>query len=597
MTDEITQQFPSHSTFALTIHPSDTPQERDELAGILSNLVSENNKTSWYRSLRFFQNTAFLVGQAYTLWNWNGQTLSTTSPRSGINSAATIIPNTVANELIRPFEATVSMFSSQKPVPKISPRSDDPVDEDAAILAETALSVVWEDPLRMQSKIRELASSLALTGTAAMEVVLEDQGAYNVPVPKMKEEEVEDELLGTILKEVEVVGEEDYKSYSQLRCTVYDAFQLIQDPKADSDPDKMSFLGVQMYCDKGWVQTAYNKDEPGYYPENLDNLAESDGTSSPLYWRDRIKDLIDSPDETGMSTPGRDRVNSQDVVLRIFDVKPNTYYPKGRTIVFAGGQLIYCSPKDVGGRVWNPKYPEIWTPLTIFRYWSIPGRFFGMPLLNPLVPLQKRINAIDSLVQQNRELMTIGTWLVPNTAGIPDGYISGIPGQTITYKIRGGVAAKPERVENQPLPAELLIERDLHVASIQRISGMNEILSGSNPPPNVRSGSMMNFMRSQALQSKAAMFQDFEEGLQEVARNILIAIASGLDDPNHPLSQRITMAARNHASLAIENFRGADLRDNTIVSFDIASAILKEPAALEQKAIELLQYAGGMGLI
>jgi len=57
------------------------------------------------------------------------------------------------------------------------------------------------------------------------------------------------------------------------------------------------------------------------------------------------------------------------------------------------------------------------------------------------------------------------------------------------------------------------------------------------------------------------------------------------------------MAARNHASLAIENFRGADLRDNTIVSFDIASAILKEPAALEQKAIELLQYAGGMGLI
>jgi len=596
MPTDIQNLFPNSSTYALTVHPSDTPQERDELAGIIQKLVADNNTNTWYRSLQAFQNCAFLVGQSYILWHFNGSTLSTVTPRSGVHNASLNVPKTVANELIRPYEATVSMFSSTKPIPKITPRSDDPVDEDAAALAEVALDTVWEQPLRMQSKVRELAAGLALTGTAAMEVVLEDQGTYNIPVPKVRTEEIEDDLLGLITRESET-SEEEMKSFSQLRCTVYNSFQLIPDPKAGSDPDKMNFIGVQMYVDKGWVQEAYNKDEPGYYPENLDNLAESDGATSPLYWHERIRDLIDSPNEVGMSTPGRDRVNSQDIVLRIFDVKPNVYYPKGRTIVFAGGQLIYCSPKDTGGRVWNPRYPELWTPLVVFRYWSLPDRFWGLPLLTPLVPLQKRINAIDSLTQQNRELMTLGQWLVPNTAGIPDGYISGIPGQNITYKVRGGILAKPERIANQSLPQELFVERDLHVANIQRISGINEILSGNQPNPNVRSGAMLDFLKSQALQSKTVIFQGFEEGLQQVAQNILIAIATGLEDPEHPLSRRITMAARNHASMAIQNFTGADLRDNTQVRFDIASAILKSPEAKEQKAQEFLQYAGSLGIL
>jgi len=601
-TEDEKDMFPRQSAYAIATHPSESEQDRDELTGVLTDVCNQNNIAQWPRALQYFQNSAFVLGQHFLLWNFNGQTLSTTTPRSGLHNSDVHVPKTVDNQLVRPFEATISMLSSTKPIPRITPRSDDPIDEDAASLAEVALDTVWEDPLRMQFKVRQLSAELALTGTAAVEVVLEDTGSYSIPMPKRQEIEVEDEILGKILKEVEVEGEEEMRSYSQIRATVYNAFQIIPDPHATADPDTMNFIGIQVYVDKGWVQLAYDKDEPGYYRENLEKISSADGVNSPLYWNERIRDLIDCPNEVGTSMIGRTSslatggASSQDIVLRIFDVKPNSIYPKGRTIVFAGGQLIYCSPKEVGSRAWNAKYPERWTPLVIFRYWTLPGRFWGLPLMTPLVPLQRRINAIDSLVQLNRQFMTLGQWLLPNTARVPDGFITGIPGQHIPYKVSGS-GAKPERVPNSPLPAELLVERDLLASAIQKISGINEIMQGNQPNPNVRSGAMLDFLKSQALQSKTAIFQGFEEGLQEVAKNILIEISIGLTDMDHPLSKRITMAARNHAAMAIQHFQGADLRDNTMVRFDIASAILKSPEAKEQKAQEFLQYAGSLGIL
>jgi len=529
--------------------------------------------------------------------NWNGSVLNATSPSSSDGMArnpALHVPKTVANHCIRPYEATISLFGEIRPFPQVNARTDDPQDEDAAQLAEVVVETVWEN-IRMPQKLRQLVGEFTLCGTAALEIAFAESEIFPLPVPPNPEADTD---LADIITE-----EGSSFPIPALTCTVWSAFQIIPDPHATADPDSWNYIGTQTFVDRDWVMEVYNRKDPGYFPENLEAMTRGEGATCPLAWHAKIRGLLDIPSElipqitSRFGGDTRNPVSDNDVLLRVFDVKPTRLYPKGRTIVFAGGQIIYCSPKDVGSRAWSEKYPERWTNIVPFSYWQIPGRFWGTALLSEIVPMQRRINAIDALVMANRGFMALGTMLVPNTARLPDGFIGSAPGQVITYKVSTS-GAKPEMLAHNPLPAELLAERELLVQEIQRISGVNDMLTGNAPSQsNMRSNEMLETIRKAALQSKGSIFAAFEESLQVFARNMLIEISENLVDANHPLSVQIAMAARNHSSLAIDRFVGADLRDNVQVKFDIASALLKSPEAKAQKAQELLQYGGQLGLI
>lgn len=593
--DSMEDRVDSPNPYAITVLSCDSEEDRGKLRQALQELVDRNDHEYWPRALQNFQNVAFVLGNHFTLLNWNGSVLSSTSPSTTDGLArnpALHVPKTVANHCIRPYEATISLFNEIKPYPTVNPRSDDPVDEDAASLAEVVVETVWEN-IRMPQKLRQLTAELALTGTAALEVNFEENEAFQLPKPTLEESSIDD-----------IIGEEETMAPAkQLRATVWSAFQLIPDPHATADPDSWNFIGTQSFVDRDWVMEAYNRDEPGYYPEHLEAMSKGEGAQCPLAWHEKIRGLLDIPSEmipqitTRFGGDTQNPVSPNDVLLRVFDVKPNRLYPKGRTIVFAGGQLIYCSPTEIGSRAWSEKYPERWTNIVPFTYWSIPGRFWGTALLSEIVPMQRRINAIDALVMANRGFMALGTMLVPNTARLPDNFIGSAPGQIITYKVSTS-GAKPEMLEHKSLPAELLEERAILVDEIQRISGVNDMLTGNAPTqPNMRSNEMLETIRKAALQSKGSIFSSFEENLQIFARNMLIEISQNLEDPEHPLSIQIAMAARNHSSMAIDRFVGADLHDNVQVKFDIASALLKSPEQKAQKAAELLQYGGQLGMI
>jgi len=592
--DSFQDRIDSTNPYGITVISSETEEDRGKLRQSLQELVDRNDHEFWPRALQNFQNVAFVLGNHFTLLNWNGSVLSATSPSTTDGLArnpALHVPKTVANHMIRPYEATISLFNEIKPYPKVSARSDDPQDEDAADLAEVVVDVVWEN-IKMPQKLRQLVGEFTLCGTSALEISFDENEAFQLPKPPEQEVGVD-----------EIIEKDTMEPVKQLRVTVWSAFQIIPDPHATADPDSWSFIGTQSFVDRDWVMEAYNREEPGYYPEHLEGMTRGEGAQCPLAWHEKIRGLLDIPSEmipqvtTRYGGDTQNPVSPNDILLRVFDVKPNKLFPKGRTIVFAGGQLIYCSPKDVGSRAWSEKYPERWTNIVPFSYWQIPGRFWGTALLSEIVPMQRRINAIDALVMANRGFMALGTMLVPNTARLPDNFIGSAPGQIINYKVSTS-QAKPEMLQHQALPPELLTERALLVEEIQRISGVNDMLTGNAPSQaNMRSNEMLETIRKAALQSKGSIFSAFEEALQVFARNMLIEISENLTDTDHPLSQQIAMAARNHSSMAIDRFVGAQLRDNVQVKFDIASALLKSPEQKAQKAQELLQYGGQLGLI
>jgi hypothetical protein len=359
------------------------------------------------------------------------------------------------------------------------------------------------------------------------------------------------------------------------------------DPAATDDPDSLTWIYRQNYVDIAQIQDEFNKKEEGYLPENLKGISDAEGYSYPLYWWERIKDLIDSPDggmRFGSRIMGPSSGNAPNqTIMRVWYCKPNRYFPRGRTLITAGDSLIWHGDS----LAYYPEYKWRWHPMSISRFWRIPGRFWGHSLVGALLPMQKRINAIDSLVQLNREYMSIGQWIVPRQAKVADGALSGVPGHRVNYT--GTAHGKPEKIDHQPLPAELIGERELMQRQIETLSGtqqMYEMMGKSN----IRAGVMLQFLQKQMMKSRSAMLQDYEVFLETIGQNILIEVSKNVTEQNSQLTSRIAAAARDHSNLSVRHFLGSDLRDNVRIKLDIASALQKSPEAKQERAVQLVQF-------
>lgn len=576
----------------------ETEQGVNQLESIATGWISQLDQVKWPRGLQYFENASFLQGNHLTRFYYSADGgLGMHNFASDKSPYDSLVAKVADNRLIRPVETVVALLTSSQPTPRIEANSDLPEDEDAADLSEIVVDLLWEKPLFMANKIRESAMLACITGTAAIEI---EYGETDVPVeiptfrtvkspnPFKGEEGEPDEIEEAVEDGTEVVMRKD------IMARVWSAFHLYPDPAATS-PEDMSWIGRCSFEDVQWVKENFDREgEPGYFPERLEGISQDSATKSILYWYSKFQDIIESPQyyqhggglapqtfsQHGGGAPGQ-------CLFCVIDVKPTRQYPHGRTIIIAGGKLIYVGD----ARSWSAKYPWRWHPYSFFGWFKIPGKFWSIPLLSELVPLQKKINTIDALVHANRQFMAIGQWLVPKHSKIPEGTLSGVPGQNVKYTDLPGMS-KPERVKHVPLPAELLEERNLLIQAIDYIAASGAI-EGNLSKSAARSGTILDFLRQEKLRSKAPMLQYFEAFVERIGQNILIEIQEGLKDEDEELTQRIQIAARGHSSLAIKSFIGASLRDHHNVKIDIASALLKSPEAQEAKALEFFQASGG----
>lgn len=589
--DKLVYSIESPRSLGALSHES--PEERVQLEAAVAHWYKVCEEQKWPHAYNWFMNYAFLSGNHYPgfIYANNGISLDTAgSAHSNVNSGIKV-PKCATPLLKRPFEVNVSLLTELKPYPRVNPKSSSPEDEDAAKLSEVVHELLWERPLRMPDRMSQMAQELCLCGTAALEIFY---GETESPeqVPEFKTEETEDEIFGGTRKREVATGKTTTEMRKDIQSKVYNAFQLNVDPSATNDPDSMSWIMRTTFEDINWVKERFNRDEEGFYPENLDKVGPGiESGNTAMWYFSRIKDIIDNPQE--LRSFMSDRANQANnapaphmTTLTVVDVKPTVHFPEGRTIITAGGTLVYCGP----ARAWNARYAWRWHPYSISRFWTLPGRFWGAPLLSDLVPIQRRINAIDSLVQINREYMAIGQWLIPNTAKIPDGMMGGMPGQQIHYRT-SPQGAKPEPVFGKPLPQELLMERALLVNTIDQISGTNKILEGENPS-GVRSGLQLDFLKKETLKSKSNMLQGFERFLENVSQNILIEVSLNISEEDSELTSRIQASAREYSTMAIKGFTGMDLRDNIHVKIDLTNELMRSPEAKADRALQYMQYAG-----
>lgn len=613
---DVANSYAIESNRSICVIPDDQ-EHRDQLEAALNWQSRRIDARKWPRALQWHTNYAYVVGNHHPGLYWDGSILSggnvpgdiATNPGSAYNDPVTgagrgsgLMPPIVDNQTIGPYAANVSRLNAARPEPRVTPASDTASDEETADLASLVLEDSYEQ-LKMPQYQRVVAEILCLEGLCALEPVYEESDLPTMMPEMRRVPSISNEMLGeelgddTLLAtpEIQPTGRENPVFEEKLQMNVWGAFELDADPKATAKPGSETWFMRSQLVDLGWGLDVFNRDDDGFFPGKLSGIASDTNyvSASPLYWYERVKDLLDTPGQTfglrGLGESSLGGLGNWETMLRTFTCKPNVYYPHGRTLITLGNKLVYSGD----ARGWSEKYPERWHRYNIFRYWRIPGRWWGYPLLSSLVPLQKRINVIDELQRINREYMAFGRWLIPKSAKIPDGTLSsGFPGVEVTYN-DGPSKQKPEKISNEPFPPELLVERSNLVAEIRQKSGTLSALQGDGGS-GIRANSMLDTFNEERFMSTAAMVHDFEEGLEGTFEDILREFSSNEVVADEKMQRRLQFLAakRDHSAAAVQAFSGKNLRDGIHVKIDIASSMLKSPEAERERAMLLIQYYG-----
>lgn len=595
---------------ALQRIPIDTPEGLDSLEASAVSWLARMEQSKWPRSLQHFENFSFLLGNHTTRYFYSPDYgLGYFQPDVSVPGDQTIAKS-ADNRLIRPVETVEGMLVQNSPQPRVTPNSDSVEDEEAADLAQLVTSLTWERPLNMPRRIGEATMVAMICGTAIGEI---EYGPTDIPieVPQMGMRPRANPLHDPAIPaddpnyeppEVdtpEVIGTTTEPRHD-LQARIWTPFHITVDPAATSEDD-LTWVARTTFEDRDWIIDNFlrgDDDDDSFLYDDAHELEaavpEESGTQYVLYWYQRFQDVLESPQYAhhgvGGLAPNSGTAGSAPNQCRftVIDVKPCDTCPRGRTLILAGNTLVYVGQ----ARAWSPKYPWRWHPYAFSHWFKVPGRFWGVALLSELVPLQKKINAIDAVVQANRYYISVGQWLIPKHSKMAEGRFSGLPGEQYTYTAAPGMP-NPEKIRNVPLPAELLRERDDLITAIDAIAASGVVSKDQVSASAARAGSIFQFLRQERLRSKAPMIQSFERFLETMGQNVLIELQLNMTGEDNDLTNRIRVAAREHSDFAVESFTGASLRDHHAVKIDISSELLRSPEADESNAMSFFQAAQG----
>jgi len=594
----------------------DVPNGATELGSALktySDSISRQRQSlHWMRSVKYIENIFFGQGRQYhddLLISRIAQ--SNSGDLSVVQDTARNIPKPTNDLLGRYIETNIALLTENRPRPRVTPKSDRDEDIQAANLSELTLEFLWE-MLEMPEKHREIARLLLYCGTCWMEVAYDPTKPRYLLVPETKTEgAIAGEIQGGFVKpkrierQITITDEQgrpklkDRIDYGDVVANIISPFEMHM-PSTHWWHDQEFGMGWVMRETYAHIDTIKDKyltpprnkagmtKTKGWHLDNLEDIKSENPYSLPLWWWERISELVEGPGPN-IYIGSPDQWDGY-AIVRVFDRKPNAKWPKGRTIISVGDSVIYDSPKEIGARAFDPRWPKRWHPYTRFRWEGQPGSIFGRSLVSKLLPKLKRVNAIDTALIMWRRTVPIATWIVPKgTAPVEDQW-TGRPGGVWQYDPRRTANAKPEPVYPPPFPSAAMDERALQIAEMESMAGTESILHGERPV-GVNSAMMLDVLRKQALMSRSPILQAWDESLQDEGSALLMeTIKHVRNDARY--AERLSVLAREKTSrMTVQTFSGTDLSDNVQVRVDTVSLALVSKEAREAKVLEFLQYA------
>jgi len=466
-----------------------------------SNSINSNRQSyRWLQALVWIENILFGLGR-----QWNSDILHSRLSRNTdtgdlavISNVSKKIPQPTNDFVGRYVETNISLLTENRPQPRITAKSDARDDKQKAELSQLVLDYLWEEH-NLPEKHREAARLILYCGIAFMEICYDPTEIRHLAVQQTETEQTTaipgpdgQPIMLPVPRQVpvidpktgapKIIGELEY---GDIACKLVGPFEL-HFPQVHSWDDidwvmKEAFLPTQTLKDRlqaeGLKKVCVKKN--GWDLEVLKSLGAFNVQTLPLWWWERLTTAIEGPGPN--IYVGNPELWDDHAVMRTFDRKPCPMWPNGRTIITVNDRVLYDSPKDVGARAYDPRWPHRWHPYVRFRWEAQCGSILGRSLVSKLLPKIKRINAIDTALIMWRRTVPMAAWVLPKGSSPIEDIQTGRAGVFFEYDPRKTMGAAPQPVPPTPFPAACLEEREFCKSEMEAMAGTEEVLRGQRP--------------------------------------------------------------------------------------------------------------------
>ena len=274
------------------------------------------------------------------------------------------------------------------------------------------------------------------------------------------------------------------------------------------------------------------------------------------------------------------------VILKTVYVKPSDKLKFGRMVVCANNKILFDSDS-----LYAKLNPKVWHPYSHFRYREEAGCFWGSTPTTQAVKIQRRINAIDTMLILHRQTMALGQWLIPYNS-IKEGGLSGRVGLKIFYKPGVG-GTKPEKIPGTSIGQDVLLERADCMTSLDALYGTSDVMQAKQPG-TIESGVSLEFMREMSFSRFNPMYERWEK-FNEASCQLRLNLIANKQSYDIPFfTKMIRSRLRELTGLDINQFIGSIISDNTNIRVQAGSTIPKSRAS-RMASLQKFAEAGLLG--
>jgi predicted nucleic acid-binding Zn-ribbon protein len=245
----------------------------------------------------------------------------------------------------------------------------------------------------------------------------------------------------------------------------------------------------------------------------------------------------------------------------------------GLFFIYSSGCMLQWGPNPFV----DPDTDEAEFPYTFFLWDIDPASVYPKGIAADLIPLQKRLNRLDSLIELAMMTNAAGKWLWPKTQNnvAPP---SGDPSDVALYDPLGDGKVKPEFVQPNPFSASVWQYRASILSDFEQLGLSLGVMNGESP------GSDVAFRTVAYLGAKASEQLNTQRYLWESAHCLhykkLLSTAKWVWD-----EERQVKIAGPNGRMLFESFTGEDLRGVYEIDFVEDSSIPKTP----QERLQMIQ--------
>ena len=252
--------------------------------------------------------------------------------------------------------------------------------------------------------------------------------------------------------------------------------------------------------------------------------------------------------------------------LEIFEV----YFSDGEMGILMGGTWLYAAP-----------WPTKTSPISVVNYTRIPGRIYGLGVIEPLVELQTMYNRGRSQVVENAELMGNPKWLIPKSSGVAkDALSDSRPGERVTYNANSGPA--PTQIPAAPLPGYILDNIRQLSAEMLDVAGVHSTSLGKRAI-GIESGAAIDSLTSRDNQQLQVTQRNIESAVKEVAVCVLEMAKAYYNEA------QMMRIMDDTGRVVWKELQATDLVDNPEVYIEAGTLFRDEKHDRDQRVLEFVK--------